>query len=282
MRAHRLTIPILAATVAMASVAHAQVIPDEDDVDANALAAYNALVSTPVAAFTPSISAREAGLASRSMGFRFQFGHLDEEGDLSRRAIGAGIDFAVGRSTLGLTAGLLDYSCDEDPIDDPSVEIDIECKSTMMFGASMSAPLLTNPVGSAGSTFGLGLDGGIGFSSGEVIELHYDDGFQTIDAEASAASLAAAVGMPVTLVVRSPSLTVVPMLRPGIGWGRRAEDGEFNGESFDATESGTRFMLGGGVGFLFTNVGLGISVGAQKVFYEDGKTLIGVNLTWGK
>ena len=281
MRAARLTILTLA-TLASAP-AGAQVVPD-DDIDENAAAAYAALTSTPVAAFAPAISARDAGLGPKRMGFRFQFGHRDEEGDFSTRALGAGIDFPVGNATFGLTAGILDYACDEDQFDDPEfgIDVDLECKSAMMAGASMSAPLVTGPFGGAGSTYSLGLDGALGFSSGDILDFHYDDGFETIDVEASASAIAAAIGMPLSLVVRSPSLTVVPMLRPGIGWGRQAGEGEVNGESVDATESGIRFMLGGGVGFLFTNMGLGISVGAQKVFYEDGKTVIGLGVTFGR
>jgi hypothetical protein len=281
MRVLRLTIATLAA-FATASLAGAQPLPEEEDIDENAAAAYSALVTTPVAAFSPTIAAREAGLAPKRMGFRFQFGHLDDEGDFSHRALAAGIDFPVGTATFGVTAGILDYACDEDPIDDPTIDFDLECKSAMMAGANVSAPLLSSPVGTAGSTFNLSLDGAIGFSSGDVIDLEATDGFETLSFEIRQSAMAAAVGMPLSLVVRSPSLIVVPMLRPGIGFGRISGEVELDGQSEEATESGVRFMLGGGVGFLLPNSGIGFSLGAQKVFYEEGKTVIGLGLTFGR
>ena len=41
-------------------------------------AAYMALTVTPVGALAPVISLRDVGMGSRTLGFRFQFGNIDE------------------------------------------------------------------------------------------------------------------------------------------------------------------------------------------------------------
>ena len=90
------------------------------------------------------------------------------------------------------------------------------------------------------------------------------------------------MGLPLSLVAKSPGVTVVPMLRPGFAYGHSSGEVEFDGETEEASESGTRFMLGGGVGLFFVNRGLGLHVGAQKVFIEDGKTVIGLGVTFNR
>ena len=57
---------------------------------------------------------------------------------------------------------------------------------------------------------------------------------------------------------------------PGFGYGRLSEDGE--------SESGTRPMLGLGLR-LRTTSGIGFSIGAQKVFIDDGEMVMGAGLS---
>jgi hypothetical protein len=67
---------------------------------------------------------------------------------------------------------------------------------------------------------------------------------------------------------------IVPFVSPGFGWGRVSEGGD--------SESGTRFVLGGGVGIVSSNSGLGLTLGAQKVFIDGGKLVFGAGLTWAR
>ena len=48
------------------------------------------------------------------------------------------------------------------------------------------------------------------------------------------------------------------------------------------SESGSRFMLGAGIGMLNASNGWGVSVGMQKVFIDQGKTVFGLNFSYGK
>ena len=46
------------------------------------------------------------------------------------------------------------------------------------------------------------------------------------------------------------------------------------------SESGVRFVLGGGLGLQFHGSALGVHFGAQKVFVEDGEIAFGAGLSW--
>ena len=80
-------------------------------------------------------------------------------------------------------------------------------------------------------------------------------------------------GAPVALVLKSGDMTWAPFVTPGFGWGRLSAQG--------TSESGTRFMMGAGLGVSHRN-GWGASVGMQKVFIDQGKTVFGLNLSYGK
>ena len=282
-----LSLPALAASLATAlavaaSPALAQT--DSSSADPNAAAAYFALSMTPIGALPPAITTRDAGLATQRIGFRFQFGYLDDEGDASFHNWAGGVDLAVGQATLGLTAGYGDYSCNE--TDARAAGFTLKCKGTLMLGASMSTPLLSRPLGPAGpesAALNLGLDGALGFGKGDLASLASTDYTTQFELSVQHTSYAASVGLPVSLVRRSPGVVIVPMLRPAVAYGHAKVTGKFTGEPDQtSSESGTRFMLGGGVGFFFPRQGIGLQAGAQKVFFEDGKTVIGVGLTFGR
>lgn len=282
----RLTLAALA-LAALALPAGAQVIPiDEEDVDPQEAAAYAALTTTPVGALPPSMSARMInGAQSRNVGFRFHFGHMDEQGDFSRRNLAAGIDVPMGSATLGFTGGFVDYACDSEEAEEFGVDLD--CGGAFMVGANIFAPLVTSPTAQGStSSFVVGLDAAVGFSSGEVLDASFDDGTTTESINFELQSVSAAISLPVALVVRQPGLILVPHLKPGFGYGRgtaklEASDGIGEDDTED-TEGGTRFLFGAGVSFLFPNQGFGLEVGMQKVFIEDGDTVIGFGITFGR
>ena len=132
----------------------------------------------------------------------------------------------------------------------------------------------------------LGIDGTVGFSTGDIIDASFDDGFESGSFKLGLQSLSAAVTFPMALVVRQPGLVIAPHIRPGLGYGRGRieleEDDGFETFSDEVTESGTRFMFGGGVSFQFPNRGFGLEIGMQKVFIEDGDTVIGLGFTIGR
>src|SRR5437764_179080 len=80
-------------------------------------------------------------------------------------------------------------------------------------------------------------------------------------------------GAPVALVVKSGSMTWAAYVTPAFGWGRVSPTGA-------ASVSGTRFMMGGGLGVTHAN-GWGLSLGMQKIFIDQGKTAFGLNVSYG-
>jgi hypothetical protein len=85
--------------------------------------------------------------------------------------------------------------------------------------------------------------------------------------------LSFSAGVPLALVLKSGDMTFAPFVTPGLGWGRISPTG-------GTSESGTRFMTGAGLGVAHRN-GWGVSLGMQKIFIDQGKTVFGLNLSWG-
>ena len=297
----------LAAALALAvRPLHAQFgpeLPDPTDLGLDSqFAAYFALTSSPFGVLPPLLSAPAPAIGQRGIGLRAQFGQItDPVGgiggfDISRRIVAGGLDIPVGLGTLGLTGGYLDYGCDEiseqidfdgDGVNDFGVALG--CKSGMTGAATWSMPLIATAPGEVGGTgWLLGLDAGVGMSSGDLFEVRVSgaEGFPfNVGVKLGASTLTAGVGLPMGLVVRSGGVTVVPHLLPRLAWGRTELDlpnvGELPPGTDDSpSESAVRFMLGGGVGLQFSGTGLGMHVGMQKVFVDEGKLAVGVGLSW--
>jgi hypothetical protein len=82
-------------------------------------------------------------------------------------------------------------------------------------------------------------------------------------------AMSASLGLPLSISSGSDNRVTV-FVTPGFGYGRLSEDGE--------SESGTRPMLGLGLR-LRTTSGIGFSIGAQKVFIDDGEMVMGAGLS---
>jgi hypothetical protein len=254
----------------------AQIFVDSAGADPQASAAYLAIASTPLGALPPFVAAL-AGMGKTGIGFRGQFGLLDMEGSNSFRTLALGVDIPVGRGSVGLTGGLLDFACDEDQASEFGLELD--CKRGFMIGVNWLAPLSTGKVSEGGASFTIGIDGTVGFEKGDVLELRFPPTGEFLKARNT--SLSAALGLPLALVARSGTMALVPHLTPRFAYGRLSlEFEESGGVSEEDSESGTRFMLGGGLELLFGASGFGIDLGFQKVFIEDGDTVLGFGLSY--
>lgn len=275
---------ILLALISTSTRAAAQFVPDEsgEGPGPSETAAFLALSVTPVGAFPDIIM---PGSTSRQpIGFRFHLGHVDEDGDISRRSFGAGVDIPAGNATLGFTAGVQDFACPDEE-DYGFVVLTYDCKKSFMGGASFGMPLVTSAMGDQGATVGLGLQATVGYGTGDdLIGLTMDDGTTTESFSASVSGLSATLGVPLSLVAKSGGISVVPHLTPRFGWGRatmKLEDSTNPSANEEETESGTRFMLSGGVGVFFQG-GLGLTLGFQKVFIEDASATIGLGVSWNR
>ena len=276
-----LFLPTLALT---STTAAAQLFPDPDGEGPgpSETAAFLALSITPVGAFPDIIV--PASSRRQPIGFRFHFGNLDEEGDISRRSFGAGIDIPAGTATLGFTLGVQDFVCPDEEDFGGGVTVSYDCAKALMGGASFGMPLVTNVLGAQGSSLALGLQGTIGYGTGEeVLGATVSDPTFTESFSVSVSGLSVTLGVPISVVAKSGGISVVPHITPRFGWGR-ATMKLFTGDPTmdeEDTESGTRFMLGGGVGVLLES-GLGFTLGFQKIFIEDGSATIGLGVSWNR
>lgn len=284
--------PLLALATLLAASARPLTAQDEEDFDVNDAAAYGAITNTPVGALPPTLAAQLAGGPPVGMRLRGAVGYLDEEGPVSRRILGLGVDVPLAHTTLGLTAGLIDYACDEDEIQEESGVSDgfeIDCNRGLMAGASWFAPLVAAGLGSGGTTFRMGVDATLGMSSLDLLKVSFaDPDIPEVSGsvEETGIALSAGVGVPLGISGRSGALTLTPYVVPRFMFGRLTDKVDVEGldgilEDDEVTESGSRFMLGGGLGIRFDEAGFGLDVGFQHVFLKDAKTLIGVGFTYG-
>ena len=274
------SLPLLAALAAFVTLTPslgAQLVTS-DSTD-GAQAAYLALSLTPMGALTPMVSAREAGMPARSTGFRFQFANRDDGQGESRRSWAGGLDVPFGQNTLGFTLGYVDVVCD----DAGAAEFGfaIQCKGALMGGADFAVPLVRHPLAAGdASSLVIGTVLSAGAGHGNLIHVRDDSNFVGGDIDARATAWSAGIQLPVALVLKSEGLTVVPNLRPGLGYGHAKVEFAQGGVTGSASDGGARFVLGGGVGLLFRSTGIGLDLGFHKTFVKDSKTLLGVGLSY--
>ena len=247
----------------------------EEGPDVSAAAAYFAITSTPVGSGALHSPALAGDAAERRV--RAQFGYADEEGDVSRRSLLLGLDLPIGAgsSAFGLDAGVSDVACDVSEIEE-ILGVEVECGSMIMLGGRWSSRLLSAAMGSSsGTALQLAIEVAAGASFGDYLDI--TDGSETL--EISSTNFAAGVMLPLMLVARSGSTSIIPMVAPGFAFGRSTQELEFEGEDEDATESGTQFVLAAGLGFRFGESAIGVDAGVRKVFAEDAPTVLGIGLS---
>jgi hypothetical protein len=219
--------------------------------DEGDFAAFFALLLTPIGALPPLVRAPMLQGGPVGGAFHARYGHYEIFGsEVAIHNIGVGGDFPAGTGRMGATLAF--QMCDG-------------CDGTLMFGLDYTAPLLQRAIGAdpavpGASTVSVALSPSVGVA-------------RPLDSDADATFMSAAVGLPVSLAAPvGRSAQLVPFVTPGFGFGLISSAGE--------TESGVRFMLGGGLGIARIGPGIGVTLGFQKIFIEDGPTQWGVGLTW--
>lgn len=207
--------------------------------------AYFALVGTPIGALPPVLSNAMLNRPMPSVDFRLRYGHISTGGTaFNNFAATLGIPVSP-KTMLGITAGYESPSCDG-------------CDGHFMGGANVESRLASTMLGSGSDAaqLNVGVNGelGIGHPTGTWL-----------------ATLTG--GLPISLVTHSSGLSIAPFLTPAVGWGHARSSGN--------SESGTRFLLGGGVTFQSTNSPVSANVGFQKVFIDGGDTVIGLSVVLG-
>jgi opacity protein-like surface antigen len=244
---------------------------EQEDPDANSVAACAAATITPFGALPTLLPANVLGRATTGIGFNFRFANMDEEGDFGRRNFGIGIDIPMGKASLGITGGYADFTCD-------AQGEALECQNVIMVGGHFVTPLVTNPIGAgdSGQSFVLGLNASLGFGTGDL----FDANFGGESVQISARGFSVGVGTPIALVARTGSIRITPFIEPAFFWGdTNLEVSTSSFGSEDQSESGTGFALGGGVSFGFAS-GFAFDIGFKKVMLDEAKALIGLGLSY--
>ena len=201
--------------------------------------AYMAINMTTVGTLPPLATNTLAGAGG--LGWHLQYGRLSWGDDVSSNAVAGGVDLSLGSGRLGLTAGYMmtDYGSD------------IEGENHLMVGTRYSQQLAGAALNRT-ARWAMGLEAELGLGFPEDVK-----------------ALVVAAGLPVKLTF-GRNVKVSPFVTPGFGYGRLSAEGE--------SESGTRFMVGAGLGLGFAN-GVGVNFGLKKAFIEEGKTQYGLGFT---
>lgn len=203
------------------------------------IAAYMAINSSTVGALPPLATNTLANAGG--LGWHLQYGRMSWGDDVSSNAFAGGVDLNLGGGRLGLTAGYFTVDCPEG----------FDCSGHLMVGTRYSQQLAgaaLNPT----SRWAMGLEAELGFGFPE-------------DEQA----MAVAAGLPIKITV-GRNVKVSPFLTPGFAYGRYKVG--------DESESGTRFLVGAGLGLGFAN-GVGVNLGLRKVFIDEGEMQYGLGFT---
>ena len=214
----------------------------EEGPSINDVAAYMAINASTVGALPPLATNTLAGAGG--IGWHLQYGRMDWGSDVTSSSFAGGLDLSVGSGRLGFTAGYMSIDC----------PTGLDCEGHLIVGSRYSAQLTGGALGDSrsGSRWAMGLEGELGF------------GFPQDER-----AMAIAASLPIKLTV-GKNVKVSPFLAPGFAYGSY--------KVADQSESGQRFLVGGGVGLAFAN-GIGANVGVRKVFIEEGETQFGLGFT---
>ncbi|MGH7664842.1 MAG: hypothetical protein ACRENI_11175 [Gemmatimonadaceae bacterium] len=244
------------ATVATASFVAAAVPASAQEPDVSDVVSYLALVTTPVGALPPSLGSAMLESPSAGVGFGARYGWMDLDGSAVHN-LGLGVDFVAPWSgDLGLTLG---YSL-------PDCPDGVECDGNFMGGASWQTKVSSMDVGTS-SRVNLGVDAQLGLARS-------DDG-----AGESVTAMSVALSLPVALVTGSAGgIRIAPFVSPGFGYGRISGTDPVSGDG--VSESGTRFLLGGGASLMNASGSFAFNAGVQKVFIDQGDIQFGVGMSF--
>ena len=217
--------------------------------------AFVALRATPVGALTPMITPAMISRRLNGAQLALRYG-FREEFDLRTQAIAASGVFSVGMaSSISLTAGVSDAEC-------------FSCSPALLLGLGGDMRVYESGGIAGAPSMSVAVSGDVGYA-------------QLKPGDASAISLG--VGAPITLTFgASPEggMRFAPFVTPVFGIGAVSQDCPVGiGNCQDG--SGTRWMLGGGIGVWNPLSSISASVGINHVFLEDSRPVFGVNVQIG-
>jgi len=236
---------IAAALAALASPAAAQ---SEGDVRAAV-----ALQSTHIGAFAPLMSPSMISRKLNGAQIGLRYGLMNDN-TINSQAVAANVTWVAGlQSSFTLNAGVLDLDCNA-------------CAPALLLGvgADMRVAEFGGAMGDA-SQLTIAVGGDIGYGQLKPGDDH---------------AIALGVSAPVTLSLGGggrDGLRFVPYFTPTFGVGETSTGCLV----VSCTQSGTRFMIGGGIGVWNPMSSFSASIGVNQVLISGAQPVYGVNVAFG-
>ena len=210
----------------------------------SAFAGWVSLVTTPVGAFAPSVYVAPPPTAERRWGAQARYGHWQFASDDDNTTnLGIGAAFTAGDGRLSVEVGR-------------TTKKDCSDCDAYLVGSELHLPLVAT-------------EGGI------AVTLNPEVGFMNESGNSDFSAFAAAVNVLLSYPVTAGSNTrVVPFVSPGVGFGRVSGGG--------SSETGQRIIVGGGAAFVNVESGLQLTASLSKIIIDDGATVFGIALGYGR
>lgn len=234
------------------STASAQVVTEAN---INNGAAYGALMLTPPGAVAPVATSTILDQPQHAVDLALRYGFVSTNGAAGFNNVAATAIVPVGiGNTVSVTAGATIPYCSRS-FEGPG------CSSALMLGIGGDTRIVA--LGTAPATrIVFALNGELGY--GKPRNFGYE--------------FSGAVGAPISLLFNgdpNQRMRIVPFATPAFGFGS-IDPGNGN-----PTQSGTRFMIGGGLALTTPTSTIGGSLGFQHIVINGGKTQYGIAVTVG-
>ena len=208
------------------------------------LAAYGALVSTPVGALTPLMITPGAKVEKAFNAVTGRYSHFSSDAG-NANSFGASFYHRAGMNAA--VSGTLGYAT--------AADCAVDC-GTLLVGADLHSTLWNSKSRGTAATKSINLQGSLGYGSGTDVKY-----------------MSFAVGLPLSFsMARGTGARVSAFVTPGFGWGKVSQTGA-------AAESGTRPMIGAGAAWLARG-GWGLHASFNKVIVDGGGNAFGLGYSW--
>ena len=217
--------------------------------------AFVTMRATHIGALTPLITPAMISRRLNGAQLALRYGFREEFG-LRTQAVGASGIVGIGlSSSVALTAGVTDADC-------------FSCSPALMLGLGGDMRVYESGGVSGAPSMSIAVSGDLGYA-----QLKPGD----------AVAFGIGVGAPVTLTfgaVPEGGMRFAPFVTPMFGIGAISGDCAV-GIGNCGDESGTRWMLGGGIGVWNPLTSISASVGINHVFFQNSRPVFGVNVQIG-
>jgi hypothetical protein len=212
------------------------------------VAAWGAMMATPIGAFAPMSAGPMKGVAVTGKSAALRLSNWKQTGatDGVMNIGGTYVTKAGTNAVLNATAGYSMPGCSG-------------CDGTVMLGADVVSPLWGQPATAENSmALNANLQGSLGFGKNMGTN--------------GPTALSLAVGVPVGMTMEQANKSKIALfVTPGFGFGRLSAN--------SASESGTRPFFGLG-GEWTSPAGWALHLGIQKVMIDNGPTNLGAGFNW--